>query len=110
MSWDRVGDEIERRIADLGTTRKAVAKRAGIDESSLWKVRKGRGGEVSADLRALIDQALRWPVGTIDAIYGGAEPPSEVLTDPQRLDRLEARLAAMAEQVERLSASFDQLR
>jgi len=92
LSWDRVGQAVEHRIKkELGATFSAVASRADVHESSLWKLRKGHGGELSPELRAKIETAIRWPEGTIDTIYHDPEftPPSEVLSDPERLDQLE---------------------
>jgi transposase-like protein len=99
-SWDHVGQQVDKRIRELGATKAAVARRAGVDTSTLWKVRAGHGDEVSERTMARIDKALRWPAGTIVAIRGGQEPPSEVLSDPDRLDRLEEELANLTQRLE----------
>jgi hypothetical protein len=106
VSWDHVGDAIERRIEDLGISKVEVARRAGIDPSSLWKARTGRGAELSPAMRARIDRALRWPAGTIDAVHDGDDPPSDVLTDTERLDRVEDELARLTDLVDRLTAQL----
>jgi transcriptional regulator with XRE-family HTH domain len=99
-SWEHVGQQVDRRITELGMTKAAVARRAGVDTSTLWKVRTGRGDEVSERTVERIDKALRWPAGTIKAVRQGQDPPTAVLTDPDRLDRLEDELADLTQRLE----------
>jgi transcriptional regulator with XRE-family HTH domain len=99
-SWEHVGQQVDRRITELGMTKAAVARRAGVDTSTLWKVRTGSGAEVSKRTLERIDKALRWPAGTITAVRNGQDPPTAVLTDPDRLDRLEDELADLTQRLE----------
>jgi hypothetical protein len=98
---------LDRRIKDLGSTNKAIANRADIDTSSLYKLRKGQ--DVSDDLRRRVDVAVRWPEGTLERIAHDPtfSPPSDALTDPERMARLEARFEELAETVQRLAQEIE---
>lgn len=89
-----MGRALEARIDVLGSTRVAVARTAGLDQSTLWKVRTGHGGEVSGRVLARVEAAVGWPHGTIVQIRDGADPPG-VWTMEERLVWLEGQVAEL---------------
>jgi hypothetical protein len=104
-NWSRVGDIVEARIIERGLKIRSVARNAGIDPTTLWKLRKGHGDLLSPQLRTRIDEALGWPAGTIDRMADDADwtPPADPApADPDRLAAIEQRLDDLQGQVGRL--------
>jgi transposase-like protein len=104
--WTRAGKAVNARIVERGAKIRAVALKAGIDPSTLWKLRRGYGQLLSPQLRTRIDLALGWPAGTIDRIANDPDyqPPADPTpVDEDRLDVIERQLAEALERLDRLS-------
>jgi transposase-like protein len=104
--WTRAGKAVDARIIARGAKIRAVARQAGIDPSTLWKLRRGHGQLLSPQLRTRIDGALGWPAGTIDRIANDPNylPPADPdPADPDRLEVIERQLAEALERLDRLS-------
>ena len=104
-SWKRVGDVVEARIIARGAKIRAIARNAGIDPTTLWKLRKGHGDLLSPQLRTRIDEALGWPPGTIDRMADDPDylPPADpVPADPDRLAAIEQELIELRNRLDRL--------
>lgn len=108
---DRVKARIDHRIRnELNATFVGIARRAGIDQSSLHNVRHCKDG-VSEEMRVKVDQALEWPVGTIrrmmdDPAY---DPPVEKVAPPERLDKVEREVVHLKGEFDRLAAGYEQI-
>jgi transposase-like protein len=109
--WTRAGDAVEARIIERGAKIRSIARNAGVDPTTLWKLRKGHGDLLSPHLRSRLDESLGWPSGTIDRI---AEDPSFVPpADPPAVDRdrlaaIESEIHALRDQVASLLRLFEQ--
>jgi lambda repressor-like predicted transcriptional regulator len=109
--WHRAGEAVEARIHQRGAKIRTIARQAGIDPTTLWKLRKGHGQLLSPQLRNRIDSALDWPPGTIERIASDPdwEPPVDIPpVDRDRLVAIERRLDDLQEQVGRLLRLFEQ--
>jgi transposase-like protein len=111
MDWERVGQAIDRRILERGVKIRAIARRAEVDPTTLWRLRRGHGELLSPQLRNRIEAALEWPPGTIDRI--GSDPDYTPPIDPPPVDRdrlvnVEAELRALRAEIERLSRMLDE--
>lgn len=88
----RLGNYVERRIAELGLEYAAVCRIGGFSDETLSKIRKGSVHARRTTYHGL-EQALRWSHGSVDSILSGGEPtplrsdaavddPARVHTDP----------------------------
>ncbi|SBT89418.1 Helix-turn-helix domain-containing protein [Streptomyces sp. DI166] len=75
----RLGEYVERRIAELGLEYAAVCRAGGFSDETLSKIRKGAIKARPSTYRKL-ERALAWEQGSVDAILRGGEPTA--LTDP----------------------------
>jgi hypothetical protein len=83
----RLGDYVERRIAELALEYAAVCRAGGFSDETLGKIRKGSIRARSTTYRKL-QLALRWAPGSVEAILSGGEPtpiePQAAEQQPQR--------------------------
>jgi transposase-like protein len=103
--WNRAGEAVEARIIERGTKIRSVARQAGIDPTTLWKLRRGHGELLSPHLRSRIDEALGWAPGTIERIAN--EPNFVPPADPTPLDQ--DRLASIEQELREMRARLDRL-
>lgn len=71
----RLGEYVERRIAELGLNYSAVCRAGGFSDETLSKIRKGTIRARHSTYHGL-EQALLWERGSVDAILSGGEPTS----------------------------------
>jgi transcriptional regulator with XRE-family HTH domain len=71
----RLGNYVERRIAELGLEYTAVCRAGGFSDETLSKIRKGTIHARPATYRKL-ERALLWAQGSVDAILTGDDPIS----------------------------------
>ena len=110
-NWERAADAVEARITERGAKIRAVARNAGVDPTTLWKLRRGHGGLLSPRARSRIDESLGWPAGTVDRIANEPDfqPPADpVPADRDRLAAIESQLETLQGQVARLVRMFEQ--
>ena len=69
----RLGEYVERRIAELGLEYAAVCRASGFSDETLSKIRKGSVHARPATYRKL-ERALLWEQGSVDAVLSGGEP------------------------------------
>jgi hypothetical protein len=112
MSAERLAQLLEERIAEMGHTQRSLAEETARCDP------RGRGVHAntlrniihcsvtpSPRTRSLIEQALRWPRGTITSILAGDDvaPPSAGQVVAEDLASLKEEMQALREQVERLA-------
>lgn len=78
----RLDGTMNRRRLDLGLTWRQLAERANVSYETLRAVRKGEasGGELT---KRNIERALRWQVGSFEAIEAGGDPVELPQGDPE---------------------------
>jgi transcriptional regulator with XRE-family HTH domain len=122
MGWPEVGKAVLNRRVELGMRKRGqLAGATGLTVKTLGELERGERTNFEPATIALVEQALRWPPGAIDAILSGRgpnpavafpsgdQPPAFPIPDPiaELLD--EYRLAgrperdALLEQVRRIS-------
>lgn len=67
------GEQVVKRRAELGLSRAAAAKLAGVDPKTLQSLEQDTRWPHDTN-RAKIERALRWAPGSLDAIRDGGEP------------------------------------
>lgn len=67
------GEQVVKRRAELGLSRAAAAKLAGVDPKTLQSLEQDTRWPHDTN-RAKIERALRWAPGSLDAIRAGGEP------------------------------------
>lgn len=88
---ERLDRAMDQRRVELRMSWRDVSQAAGISEAALRTIRRGR--HVPTSLTAAhIDDALRWPAGTVLAVLGGGEIP----TGGEGLDAEDIRAALEA--------------
>jgi transcriptional regulator with XRE-family HTH domain len=109
VDWHAVSDAANRRIHQLGLSKAEVARRSGLSESTIYKLTTERTALAPSNL-SKVDRALDWPAGTLLKVGAeGAEPPSDVSTDPSRLKAVEDRLADFQVRLDLLAGLVEQL-
>jgi len=111
---ERLGRLVRQRRMSLGMNRDTASHRAGFSRET-W--RKIEGGEKVSDYSlARAERVLGWPVGTVDQILEGKEPPTneapapierppgwDEMTETDKLDYIEQLLAELREEQRRRS-------
>ena len=109
MSTEQLAAAINQRIAKMGMSKTEVARRAHVSPSLLHKTLGGQH-KMSEDSARKLDVALGWPTGTLLAILEhGADPPVDLLSDPDRLQHLESEFAELRRDVVELTAAVQSL-
>lgn len=71
--WARVGEEIQRRMAELSLTKAELLRSADLSDKTLAGYLAGKP-IVRADKRRTLSGALGWTVESIDLILAGGNP------------------------------------
>ena len=88
---ERLDRVMNQRRVELRMSWRDVAQAAGISEAALRTIRRGR--HAPTDLTtAHIEDALRWPAGTLRSVLGGGSAP----TGKEPVDAEEIREALQA--------------
>ncbi|WP_200302292.1 helix-turn-helix domain-containing protein [Streptomyces adelaidensis] len=99
----RLGNYVERRIAELGLEYAAVCRAGGFSDETLSKIRKGAINARPATYHKL-GRALAWSQGSIEAILSGGEPTplptGAVVDDPAEPHTERPSAAGGAEEVQ----------
>ncbi len=91
---------IRRRIAEQRITFTALAERAGLNRSTLYKAVRNSSGLRPSSLDQL-DEALHWPAGTCAHILAGGDPPQDPPPGGEHTT-IEARLRSIERQISAL--------
>ena len=76
MDWPALGKAVVRRRVEMGfDSRKGFAVSAELGERNLSDIEHGRRESYDPGYLVKLEQALRWPPGTIDAILNGLPAP-----------------------------------
>lgn len=103
---ERLDSAMEARRVELGLEWQEVAATAKVSPATLRSVRNGTTNP-SALTKKRTEDALQWQRGSIDRILdGGAPTPLEDQQHTERptVDQLEARVAAMEDEIAELRA------
>jgi transcriptional regulator with XRE-family HTH domain len=82
--WRRVGDAVKDRRLTLGWTQQEAADRSGLSLAT-WRLIELAGRERYQELTMRgLARGLGWPVGSIERLRAGGEPPGpdEVIEPP----------------------------
>jgi DNA-binding XRE family transcriptional regulator len=71
----QLGQLVRTRREVLQMTQRDASLAAGISDTTWFSVEQGK--KVSNRTLARVERAMRWPVGTIDAVLKGERPPLE---------------------------------
>lgn len=99
-----VGEALVARRAELGLSRAAAAKKAGIDVGTLRSAELNERWPQDVN-RAKIEQALGWAPGSLEAIRDGGEPTTAVDDFADRVAR-DLKPGDMARFSERISKAI----
>lgn len=101
---------IQARCAELGLTPGGFADAAGLTRQGLTDVRSGRRKRYQGVTIYGVAKALRWKPDWYDRILDGQEPePADEPIDDDRLDAMDRKIDAIAEQVSEVRGAVDQL-
>jgi len=113
-----LSDAIESRMTQLGIGPSELAERAGVSLPGLAPLRRGDRKNYQTRLTAPVEDALKWPHGTIHAILDGADPPpaitvlsvvDELAAIQASLHRLFALLESQTAALSDVSKSLDRM-
>lgn len=76
LDWERAGRALRRRRLALGYGRQEDAAAEGGIGVTTWRNIE-KGVKATEGKRAGAERAVRWPIGTLEAIAGGADPPAD---------------------------------
>jgi transcriptional regulator with XRE-family HTH domain len=105
--WRRAGEALERRRKEIGISKALLARRAEVDQSTIYKAINGE--RRGPDTYEKLDGALGWPAGTLIGIAYGGEPPADLRTDMDRLRSVERDVADMREDLRSMRAALNKL-
>lgn len=97
-----VGRAIEDRLDELAISQSDAAARAGLSTRTLWELRSGVDRRYTAKTVRLVENALEWPRGTLQALLAGeprpsgppAEPATKAASSPEAIRQIiEAEIA-----------------
>jgi len=74
QNWTALGAAVKARRKALGLSQVELGEAAGAGRSSVQKVERNQGFELSAGMLALIERGLGWSAGSIQAVLEGGEP------------------------------------
>lgn len=80
LHYDRLNAAINARRLTLGLTWKQFAEMVGLSDVSLRNFRKGRSDPNPLSTR-LIEVAMDWEGGSVDAVLNGGKPTPRVSPD-----------------------------
>ena len=105
----RYSDALESRRIQLGMSKAELARRSKVSESLIYKAVAGTV-HVGDDSSARIDEALGWPTGTLQAVAAGEmTPPTDLVTAPDRLERLERQVDEARRELDEYKAVIESL-
>ncbi len=82
--WVRLGRHISRaRVARGWNTSKSMADAIGISDRTLRDFENAKRDNMTPSLRARIEPALGWEIGSIDVILAGGDPILAQPLEPQ---------------------------
>jgi transcriptional regulator with XRE-family HTH domain len=102
MGWTDVAQAVIARRVELGMkTRQRLAETTGLSVKTLGEIERSVRTSYDPATLAAVEQALRWPVGTITAMASGRPPgalrPHDASDDPDPLEAKLERLQLLAE-------------
>lgn len=74
MLWEKLGQQVRDRRAELGLTQAEVAQRGGPSVETLRALENNRAGRLSPRVRRALERMLQWEIGSIDAVLDGGVP------------------------------------
>lgn len=74
MLWEKLGQQVRDRRAELGLTQTDVAQRGGPSVETLRALENNRAGRLSPRVRRALERVLQWETGSIDAVLDGGVP------------------------------------
>lgn len=106
---EALAQAIADRRRELGLTQQDLSERTreldprdkGVSPRTIGNIEQVAGTRPQPGTVRLLDAALEWPLGTVEAILRGEEPPREV-GDAARITRLEERVAQLTATVDDL--------
>lgn len=76
MDWGRLAKAVIARRVELGaTTRQALAESSGLSARTLSDIENARRTSYDPATLVRLEQALRWPPGSAQAVLAGDDPP-----------------------------------
>jgi len=74
MLWEKLGQQVRDRRAELGLTQAEVAERGGPSVETLRALENNRSKRLSPRVRRALERVLQWETGSIDAVLDGGAP------------------------------------
>jgi transcriptional regulator with XRE-family HTH domain len=74
MLWEKLGQQVRDRRAELGLTQAEVAERGGPSVETLRALENDRSKRLSPRVRRALERVLQWETGSIDAVLDGGVP------------------------------------
>jgi transcriptional regulator with XRE-family HTH domain len=74
MLWEKLGQQVRDRRAELGLTQAEVAERGGPSVETLRALENNRSKRLSPRVRRALERVLQWEIGSIDAVLDGGAP------------------------------------
>jgi transcriptional regulator with XRE-family HTH domain len=105
VDLDAIAEAVVARRNQLGRPWAQIARRAGVDVTTLHTIRNRSNQPRTETLRA-VSVALDWPPDTLELIGAGQAPPEEP-SERERLDLLEQAVAELTQLVETLLTQFE---
>lgn len=82
--WVRLGRHISRaRVARGWNTSKALADAIGVSERTVRDFENAKRDNITPSMRAKLEPALGWEIGSIDVILAGGDPIQAKPLEPQ---------------------------
>jgi transcriptional regulator with XRE-family HTH domain len=104
--WASVAEAIKERLTDLRMTQLDLASRSAVSPATIGELVTNRNPRrrQRRTLQAL-SEALDWPIGYLDAVLRGEDPPVVA----EDVDPVLAELIAMREEMRRMRERLDAL-
>jgi transcriptional regulator with XRE-family HTH domain len=93
LGWERVGALVKAERRRRGLTQPGFSDRYGLSVRILSDIENGARGNFDDQTKALIEAAMRWAPGSVDAVLSGAEPAARLDDAWERLSVLWPDLA-----------------
>ena len=109
---ERLASAIEKRMDELGMSVVGWARKSGVSDATLRKMKMGRQNSFPATKERPAELALGWAPGSFDSIRSGKQPTLVDSVRPRGNPAASSRLTdgLKPEQVAILEAMADQLR
>jgi transcriptional regulator with XRE-family HTH domain len=101
MLWEKLGQQVRDRRAELGLTQAEVAQRGGPSVETLRALENNRAGRLSPRVRRALERVLQWETGPTRRPDGGVPTLARPRPDAAAADRF-----AMARQVLEMRAEL----